>query len=116
MPVADDFAWIDDPPRISPRTDRLGRHNHDPKRFLHGLPGALFLAEHGPMLEVPKQFWALEVEGKGGSARDIAVVACPCGQSPTARPLGPPVECACERIYMFTGRDVQVFNSPHDAT
>ncbi len=79
---------------------------------MHGLPGAIFLAEHMPMIEVPGEFWSEDVAEQGR----LALVACPCGATPGATLLGRPVSCDCGRVYMFTGRDVLVYGSPQHAT
>lgn len=110
------FQWIDRPPRVERRRDRLGRLNHMPHRLLHGLQGAIFLAGRMPVVEIPGQYWSTDVEGNGGSAVEIATICCPCGEAPVARLLGPPVECDCGRMYYFLGKSVQCFGSPQHTT
>lgn len=57
---------------------------------------------------IPDEFWALDVNDDGYSA---AVVACQCRRMPVIE-VGMMEECVCGRMFLFTGRDVRVANSP----
>lgn len=60
---------------------------------------------------IPDEFWNEDDEGE----MRMAVVACPCGESPSVE-LDKFEECGgCERFYWFADRDVRVANSPKDA-
>jgi hypothetical protein len=54
---------------------------------------------------VPPEFWALEDA--------VAVVACPCGETPAAVP-GTSKTCECGRAYLYDGQIVRVAFSPLD--
>lgn len=55
---------------------------------------------------VPPDFWTLV------DAHTVEI-SCPCGESPSA-PMGRPVECACERFFVYDGDDVKVAFSPRE--
>lgn len=57
---------------------------------------------------IPNEFWAANVTTTGIST---AIVACPCGQEPVIE-AGLTEQCACGRIFFFSGRGVMVANSP----
>lgn len=90
------------------RPPRIGHHS-DLRRLnvatFAALPG-FWDQFTGP---IPAEFWQQDVDDEG----DVAVIACPC--KPEDDPvvhLGSLKECACERVYAFTGRNVYVANSP----
>lgn len=88
--------------------DRLGRRQ--PRRLtVVGMLRALPQPEGGSK-EVPGSYWTLDVNEDGFSE---AVVSCPCGHEPHVE-LGGVSNCECERVYLFTGTELRVFNSPRD--
>lgn len=58
--------------------------------------------------QIPDEFW---VEDADDAGHTLAVVACPCGESPGVLALASD-ECPCGRIYFFDSRHVYVGNSP----
>lgn len=91
---------------IKPYVDRLDRqhlHLFNPLKLLE--PAAL---QGVPVDIIPGEYWTLDLDGDGFS---VAVVACPCGQTPNVT-AGSFAMCRCERAYLFTGADVSVLNSP----
>jgi hypothetical protein len=59
-------------------------------------------------IEVPAEFWSLDM---GGNECSVAVIACPCGVEARCE-AGCTYRCACERVYFFPIDTVVVFNSP----
>lgn len=59
-------------------------------------------------IEVPAEFWRLDIGGEGCS---IAVIACPCGSEAECE-VGCVHRCECDRLYFFPIDTVVVFNSP----
>lgn len=95
-----------------PKVDRVGRPQHDPKRLMHGMEGALWTAERVPPRLVPDAYWQLDIDADGDP---VAVVSCPCGYMPIAPALEALVEClgdACGRYFFFNGKNVWAYNSP----
>lgn len=71
------------------------------------------LAKHGsvPVGElspIPRQAWSEDVDDDKVT---VAVVSCPCEQTPVV-PLCEPVQCECDRVYYHAGDDILVSNSP----
>lgn len=98
-----------------PDVDRLGREEKG--HWLGGLTYARLVAEWGVgVREVPSDFWALDVTDDGFPC---AMIACPCGSTPSTETLGPILACegdGCGRYFFFDGQAVWVFNSPTQPT
>lgn len=57
---------------------------------------------------VPEEYWSM-----AAGSDDRVTVTCPCGTE-TVATYGQPVECDCERFFLFDGLVVRVANSPAD--
>lgn len=90
--------------------DRLGREEG---HWMGSLTYAGCMAQWGVGLKkVPGDFWSLDITDDG---YPCAMVACPCGGTPSVETLGPLVACDgedCERHFFYDGKDVWAFNSP----
>lgn len=90
--------------------DRLGRkipHRLDVLSFANGIPGFIERFD----VSVPGEFWSQDVDDDG---RALAVVACPCGNTPKII-AGRLATCAnegCPRVFAFTGQAVLVSGTP----
>lgn len=86
-------------------TDALRRPPKEPRRL--DLP---LMATATPGLlgqfakQVPGEFWTQ-------TDYQQATVACPC-QTDTVVPLGVPTSCACDRFFLYTGRELRVARYP----
>lgn len=90
---------------IRPYVDKLDRqhlHSLNPLKLLRYTAGV-----HMPVDMVPPDFWTLDTDDEGFT---VAVVACPCGETPRVEALGL-VTCECERGFFFTGEEITVINS-----
>lgn len=96
----------------SPRLDERGRpvdlhrrvipHQLSAVTFSHAvLPG--FLAQFTG--RVPDEFYSLDRDEDDDDP--MAVIACPCGGTPSV-PVGQIRGCDCERVFIYTGREVLV--------
>jgi len=106
-----------------PTEDLLGRKQ--PRRLgLSALAPILMTAGMRPQ-RIPDEYWSLDVNAEGFS---VAIVACPCGMTPSIEAGAPVVPChiyegdlrswdpeadplECNRAYSFTGMAVFVWNA-----
>lgn len=61
--------------------------------------------------EVPSEYWSLDVKEAFPRSLPVAMVSCPCGETPAAVG-GVAVTCECGRAFLFTGKAVKVAFSP----
>lgn len=61
--------------------------------------------------EIPDRFWSPPPEDSGEDPRRVAIVSCPCGETPNV-PVAEIRECGCGRFYSFLGRKVKVACGP----
>lgn len=92
---------------IARTSDRIGRQNprlaFNFATFMRSIPG--WGEQWTP---IPDEFWQEDVTFDRLS---FATVACPCGAEPRVG-AGRTLQCACERIFFYSGRGVLVANSP----
>jgi hypothetical protein len=61
--------------------------------------------------EVPPDFWNEDAEAE----RAVAVIACPCGESPEVKLHSTEFCTGCERVFWFLGDKVLVAKDPSRA-
>lgn len=81
-------------------------HRFSPFKIMRELRG---MAEQ--FRAIPDHYWSPPPEDSGEDPRRIAIVNCPCGETPNV-PIADLRECACGRFYTFLGKQVQVALGP----
>lgn len=65
--------------------------------------------------EVPSEYWSLDTVDSFPRALPVAVISCPCGETPEAV-AGVAQTCDCGRAFLFSGQAVKVAFSPASNT
>lgn len=112
---------MSDPLPESPRTDakpRVGHSNVDLRQFRFADFAAVIRSDEPKKhlieafdREVPAEYWSLDVREAFPRNLPVAVISCPCGETPEAVG-GVAQTCGCGRAFLFTGQTVKVAFSP----